>query len=413
MKAGNGCDKLGRRPLPTSGRPILAEHQHRLVVRIDNLDHVRAAFGSDAACGMAAWLRQRMARLLGERGEVYIVNDAVLGAVIFPDGVHRTHAQAEAEGARYLEALLYGMSLSAFDVGGATAHPALCGQFATEAPAPDIAPDFSDVCEDAPAPPATAVGAEAQRADFSACEEVLAAIRQGRMTFSWSPVRNARAPDELLYLAATAWVTDSRGVLKPVRNYLPALERSGLVRLVDRYVCMRILDLIEETDRPLGVRISAASAICDAWWSSLAARLGRRPWAAAHLVIETSQTSHLVNLASFQAFVAWLRGLGGRIAIDDFGVSGVSTRDARLLSPDIIKIDGFFVRELKEAPHGAERLSALIQLLHTISPWVVVKGVATAEQAEAAEACGGLWQQGLFHRALRAPAASLSDAGSQ
>jgi hypothetical protein len=99
------------------------------------------------------------------------------------------------------------MSLSAFDVGGATAHPALCGQFATEAPAPDIAPDFSDVCEDAPAPPATAVGAEAQRADFSACEEVLAAIRQGRMTFSWSPVRNARAPDELLYLAATAWVT--------------------------------------------------------------------------------------------------------------------------------------------------------------------------------------------------------------
>jgi EAL domain-containing protein (putative c-di-GMP-specific phosphodiesterase class I) len=67
---------------------------------------------------------------------------------------------------------------------------------------------------------------------------------------------------------------------------------------------------------------------------------------ARRLEIEVTETAVLDDSDQVLANLKGLRELGVKIALDDFGTGYSSLTCVRKLSPDSIKIDGSFVREL-------------------------------------------------------------------
>jgi EAL domain-containing protein (putative c-di-GMP-specific phosphodiesterase class I) len=231
--------------------------------------------------------------------------------------------------------------------------------------------------------------------------DVFAAIAQGHLHMSWQPVRSAGAPDHILYHEGLARIIGSDGQFLSPAQFITALETLGLSRTFDRQIVKWALDELEGfSSATLGVNISGQSAQIDAWWGSLFERLEKAPDVAKRLIIEITETTALAPGA--HAFAEKLRRLGCRVALDDFGVGHASVGNALTLTPEIIKIDAFFLHHAGRSEQGMAMLEHLIGIASAIAPIVIVEGVETEEQSRMAALLQsrlvlrdrGCWQQG-------------------
>jgi EAL domain-containing protein (putative c-di-GMP-specific phosphodiesterase class I) len=236
--------------------------------------------------------------------------------------------------------------------------------------------------------------------DMQMVTDSFAALSDGRFHMSWQPVVAAGSPGEILYHEGLARIINDDGEHLSPALFIPALERVGLARAFDRQMVAMVLDELEAfPDAVLGVNISGKSARLDGWWSSLFRRLQNED-VARRLVVEITETAALPPEAP--AFVAALRKLGCRVALDDFGMGHASVRGALSLCPDIVKVDAFFMRNACLSEQSSAMLEHLIGIAGNVAPTVIVEGVETSGQSEHAARLQAMlasrsvqcWQQG-------------------
>jgi EAL domain-containing protein (putative c-di-GMP-specific phosphodiesterase class I) len=91
-----------------------------------------------------------------------------------------------------------------------------------------------------------------------------------------------------------------------------------------------------------------------------------------------------------------LKGLGVRLAIDDFGSGYSSLGYLRRLPVDILKIDRGFVQALGNDPDDTLIISAVSDLAHNLGMVVVAEGIEDASLVEKVRALGCDLGQGYF-----------------
>ena len=121
--------------------------------------------------------------------------------------------------------------------------------------------------------------------------------------------------------------------------------------------------------------MSAASTVDPDWWAALAAMLRAHRGVGERLTVEITETAAIQDLDETRGFVARVKDLGCRIAIDDFGAGHTSFRNLRKLGVDLVKIDGAFVQNLEHSDDDRAFVHTLIDLarrlgLETVAEWV-------------------------------------------
>jgi EAL domain-containing protein (putative c-di-GMP-specific phosphodiesterase class I) len=111
------------------------------------------------------------------------------------------------------------------------------------------------------------------------------------------------------------------------------------------------------------------------WWSRLEAMLHLHEHVAERLIVEITETAAIHDIDNARGFVARVKDLGARIAIDDFGAGYSSFRNLRKLGVDMIKIDGAFVEKLVRSEDDRTFVRTMIDLarglkLKTVAEWV-------------------------------------------
>jgi len=132
-------------------------------------------------------------------------------------------------------------------------------------------------------------------------------------------------------------------------RFLPAAERYGLIRQIDRMVIDEVAALLGE-DADGGARIAvnvSALSVSDATMLTYVQR--RLQWHAvdpSRLVIEITETAAISDMDSARAFCAGVLSLGCDLALDDFGAGYGSFQYLKHLPFSYLKIDGDFIRML-------------------------------------------------------------------
>jgi EAL domain-containing protein (putative c-di-GMP-specific phosphodiesterase class I) len=377
--------------LPSTERALLPHENggHRVTIRVDNYSHILSAYG-DAAVQIAT-------------ATVDLLIDQLragpcAAATPRPGLIELMFGQMPAgDVAGVVEAVIADLALHPVRLGDIDVHLALTCPALPEAdrstsslPMPVCMPAGDD--ED---------WAAQYRCDMTLAAQALAALDEGRLDLCWQAVRSANAPEQVLYHEGLARLLGRDGQLLSPGTFIPALERLGLVRAFDRDVFMLVLDELEHfPGARLGVNISAQSARLDGWWFSTLERLRAKPDLARRLVVEITETAALTG--EVHRFASALRRLGCRIALDDFGVGHASVRNAMALSPDIIKVDAFFLRRAGMSEQSEALLEHLVGIAAHCAPVVIVEGVETAEQSRMAgrlqaryqSPANACWQQG-------------------
>jgi EAL domain-containing protein (putative c-di-GMP-specific phosphodiesterase class I) len=114
------------------------------------------------------------------------------------------------------------------------------------------------------------------------------------------------------------------------------------------------------------------------------------------LVLEITESALVENIETNMMLLRELRGLGVRVALDDFGSDYSSLSYLMRLPVDFVKIDGSFARCLGDNPKARVIVEAIISLSHSLGLEAVGEGVEGAEQLEHFRSMGCDLVQGYF-----------------
>lgn len=385
-------------------RPGHQNRQFAFAFTLDNYRHVEAAYGKDVAQRALTHVAETLTAIFDESGRVVTASGGCLNVFLADNSL--LDAQFKKLLFQSLRTTLLGLP---FHFEGGCIHLFLSGASGRAgegalptAPHPQVSPEVAPgLCVAAFQGEAASddVGwAQGYRADMGEAARLFELMFGERLILAWQAVRNAREPGAVLYYECLPSSVESGKDCKgycAVAESIPALERLGFARLFDQHVVSLALSELESDPQAvIGVGISAQSAVLDDWWREIDARLRARRDAARRLIIEITETAEFPSRSAASSFVSHMRGLGCRIALDDFGVGFASVRRLIALAPDIVKVDGLFVRRAMESERTRETLDHLVGLAGTIAPTVVVKGIETDEHCRLAVKAGAVWHQG-------------------
>ncbi len=171
------------------------------------------------------------------------------------------------------------------------------------------------------------------------------------------------------------------GTILPPAAIIAAAERFNMAAMVDRWVLARTLAWLalnpRQAERAALVTINlSGQSVGDRSFHRDAARLllasGVDP---RRLCFELTETAAVTHLEEAVAFIASMRSLGAKVALDDFGAGASSFAYLRSLPVDLLKIDGLFVKHLLDEPINAVAVKCFVDLagvlgLQTIAEWV-------------------------------------------
>ena len=213
-------------------------------------------------------------------------------------------------------------------------------------------------------------------------EQVKLALKEGRLCFAYQPIVDARSGKVRLFECLLRMRAPD-GEMITANRFVPVIEQLGLMRAVDRHALeIAVDDLERHPEVRLAVNISGLTAADRSWLRALIARLKNRREVARRLVIEITETAAMYDIEETARFVTAVRELGCKVAVDDFGAGYTTFRHLKSLTVDLVKIDGSFVKGIRNSTENQLFIRNLLSLAQTFGLETVAECVETAEEAE-------------------------------
>jgi len=196
----------------------------------------------------------------------------------------------------------------------------------------------------------------------------------------------------------------------PVRaaEFLPAAERFGLIRELDRMVLDKAAALVAgewPAEQAIAVNLSAVSVADEQMprvFERVLARHGADP---ARLVVELTETVAITDMARARAFCTRAEALGCAISLDDFGAGCGSLQYLKHLPFSYLKIDGSFVSGLVASRIDQLVVRALVGIVRGLGRRTVAECVGDEPTMDMLRDFGVDYAQGY---AIGAPAPLLA-----
>jgi diguanylate cyclase (GGDEF)-like protein len=237
---------------------------------------------------------------------------------------------------------------------------------------------------------------ETRRRAAMMSEEVQSALKTGRLILAYQPVVDSRS-HEIHHYECLLRLRLESGAVIAAGAFVPVVERSGLMRLIDRRALdLALAELSRHPDIALAINISAVTTTDASWLRTLNASLKNRPDIAPRLCVELTETIALENIEETAKFVSSLRDLGARVALDDFGAGFTSFRNLRALAVDTVKIDGSFIKDLAGNVDNQVFVRTLMGLADSFGLSTVAECVETAADAAHLAERGVRYLQGYY-----------------
>ena len=181
--------------------------------------------------------------------------------------------------------------------------------------------------------------------------------------------------------------------------FLPALERHGMMPLVDRWVVRTLFSglrdkLYKQSAARYFVNLSGHSLNDEGFLEYVLQEFERTKAPPDRICFEVTETAAVSNFAHAQEFIARLTAFGCRFALDDFGSGMASFSYLRNLPADTLKISGNFVLGAMDESVNRAVVEAINDIGHTMNMATVAESAETHAIIETMREIGVDYVQG-------------------
>lgn len=234
------------------------------------------------------------------------------------------------------------------------------------------------------------------------------ALSNGRITYYLQPQVDMETGEIIGAEALTRWIDKDGSLISPA-TFIPALEESGFVVTLDKYIWQGVAWwLRERLDRglrvvPISLNVSRVDILaCDVaeHMGVLAAQYNLPPEL---MRIEITETAYTGESEAVDKLTADLHTRGFSTYMDDFGTGQSTLAMLKNVNVDVIKLDRTFVPTGRDQGRSTQIVSSMLEMARSLHLPVVVEGVETHEQAKMLRKMGARYAQGfLYYRPMPA-----------
>lgn len=234
------------------------------------------------------------------------------------------------------------------------------------------------------------------------------ALSNGRITYHLQPQVDMKTGEIIGAEALTRWIDKDSSLISPA-TFIPALEESGFVVTLDKYIWQGVASWLRERINrglrvvPISLNVSRVDIlVCDVaeHMGALAAQYNLPPEL---MRIEITETAYTGESEAVDKLTANLHARGFSTYMDDFGTGQSTLAMLKNVNVDVIKLDRAFVPVGGDHGRSTQIISSMLKMAHSLHLPVVVEGVETNEQANMLRRMGARYAQGfLYYRPMPA-----------
>ena len=234
------------------------------------------------------------------------------------------------------------------------------------------------------------------------------ALSNGRITYYLQPQVDMETGEIIGAEALTRWIDKDGSLISPA-TFIPALEESGFVVTLDKYIWQGVASWLRERINrglrvvPVSLNVSRVDILaCDVaeHMGALAAQYNLPPEL---MRIEITETAYTGESEAVDKLTADLHTRGFSTYMDDFGTGQSTLAMLKNVNVDVIKLDRTFVPTDRDQGRSTQIVSSMLEMAQSLHLPVVVEGVETNEQASMLRHMGARYAQGfLYYRPMPA-----------
>jgi diguanylate cyclase (GGDEF)-like protein len=218
-------------------------------------------------------------------------------------------------------------------------------------------------------------------------QEIDSVLASGRINLLLQPIqpigRNSRVYGEVL-----ARFLNANDDMLPTSTFIAMAEKLDKITDVDRLIIDTAIKEITSKnmlDSSYGINISPRSINNQHFMIWLERKLLREPSAASRLVFEISELGLQQNIKTAKRLVDMLHRVGSRVTVERFGVGLTSFKFFRDLTPDYIKMDSSYTRDIDDDKNNQYFLRLMVDLAHRLGISVLAESVESQEEKHTLE----------------------------
>lgn len=202
-----------------------------------------------------------------------------------------------------------------------------------------------------------------------------------RLFLDMQPILSLRDPAGSLNFEVLLRMRNTHGGDIPITRLITTAEENGMMPFIDKWVFHTTLEWLQRHHHRLNhtrfvcINLSGMSLNDEAFIEDFFTTLDNYRHLATLLCVEITEGVALSNKESTRRVIRRIQTQGVRVALDDFGAGYTSFSYLAELPANIIKIDGQFVRSMKDNASSVAIIQAIIALarnlgMKSIAEWV-------------------------------------------
>lgn len=248
---------------------------------------------------------------------------------------------------------------------------------------------------------------EELRRCINVSQKIRKAIIEDRMLLYFQPIFDIKK-DEISYYEALIRLKDIDGNIVGPIEFIPALEASGEMHLLDRWIIKLATNTLKNYPelKHIAINLSAQAFKDERLVPSILESLKDTGVNPSRITFELTESASLFNLSITQRVIAELHKLGCSFSVDDFGSGFSSFSYLKDLPADYIKLDGSFIKNLHKDMVDQTLVRSIIQVIQALGKKAVAEYVENQEILEILKEMGIDFVQG-YHIGRPAPVDQL------
>lgn len=227
------------------------------------------------------------------------------------------------------------------------------------------------------------IESEELRENVDWAHRIRQAMTKNQLVLHFQPIVKI-STRQVAYYEALIRMQDESGKLVMPGRFINALEKTGDIAMLDRWVIKRSVAMLRQHPQlnNLAINLSARAFRDESLVPMIRESLASASVDGHKITFELTENASLMNLKTTRRVISELHELGCSFAVDDFGSGFSSFAYLKDLPADYIKLDGSFIRNLHKDKVDQALVRSIIEVVQTLGRKTVAEFVENEEILE-------------------------------